>query len=136
MLFLLAYPLVKLVWKVASQPWLIGYLTQGVGLTFAPLRQLAERVHEPDRALTAQGLFLPPPVESPKGDLNCATVDELRIIEGIGFVKALEIVEYRERFGDYRRIEELGMIPGIGSKTLHLLAERFEVKVNLDSIQN
>ena len=132
-LFLLAYPLVKVAWKIVSQPWLIGYLGHGIELTFAPLRELATRVHEPALELSHQSLLLPSPVESPKADLNCATVEELRVIEGIGFVKALEIVEYRERYGDYRRIEELGMIPGIGSKTLHVLAERFEVKNTLDS---
>jgi competence protein ComEA len=71
--------------------------------------------------------MLPPP-SPPRDDLNQATVEDLKQVEGVGFVRALEIVEYRDRFGDYRRVEELGMIPGIGAKTLQLIAERFEVK--------
>jgi competence ComEA-like helix-hairpin-helix protein len=136
-LFLLSYPLIKIVWRLATRPWLTEPISQGVHLTFTPLRHLSARVYTqsltPTDALSheldSRTLLLPPPDPS-KSDLNDATVEELRVVEGVGFVKALEIVEYRERYGDYRRIEELGMIPGIGAKTLHVLAEQFEVKAN------
>ena len=129
-LFLIAYPLVKLTWRMVNRPWFMGSMSQGLSLTFAPLRHLSTRLYDTSQQLPEREvLSLPAPAPDPsKSDLNDATVEELRVVEGIGFVKALEIVEYRERYGHYRRIEELGMIPGIGAKTLHVLAERFEVK--------
>ena len=130
-LFLLGYPLVKFAWRLITRPWLIGSIIQGVHLTLAPLRHLAIQVHDQPRAMTDEITQETPRLvapDSPKADLNDATVEELRVIDGVGFVRALEIVEYRERYGHYRRIEELGMIPGIGAKTLHVLAERFEVR--------
>ena len=129
-LFLIAYPVVKLTWRLANRPWFTGSISQGLSLTFAPLRHLSTRIYDTPRQLPEREVLgLPAPTQDPsKSNLNDATVEELRVIDGIGFVKALEIVEYRERYGHYRRIEELGMIPGIGAKTLHVLAERFEIK--------
>ena len=136
-LFLLGYPLIKVAWRLATRPWLFEPISQGIHLTFTPLRHLSARVYtqsltQADTSsyeIERETLLLPPPDPS-KSDLNDATVEELRVVEGVGFVKALEIVEYRERYGDYRRIEELGMIPGIGAKTLHVLSAQFEVKAN------
>ena len=112
-------------------PWFLEPIISGVKLTLSPLRDLRERIEfgvqlENDPGQNAT-LLLPSPAK-PKRDINQATVEELRMIEGVGFVRALEIVEYRDRFGDYRRMEELGLIKGVGAQTLRLLSEIFEVR--------
>jgi competence ComEA-like helix-hairpin-helix protein len=128
--FLIGYPVCKFSWKLVNRPWLLDPITQGIHLMLEPLKDLSDRVYMNQLAEeTTQHTFLLPPPPPPKGDINRATVEELRSIEGVGFVRALDIVEYRERFGEYRRIEELGLIQGIGSQTLRLIFEQFEVKL-------
>lgn len=51
-------------------------------------------------------------------DLNIATKAELRLIPGIGDALAQRIVEYRDRNGDFRSVDELRKVSGIGPKTL------------------
>ena len=129
-LFLLGYPLLRFSLKIVQQPWLTGPITQGIVLALDPLKHLGQKLaqleDQSETELPEQRiLLLPAPVV--KKDINQATVEELRRIEGVGFVRALEIVEYRERFGDYRRMEELGLIRGVGAQTLRVLGESFEV---------
>ena len=45
--------------------------------------------------------------ESPKVDVNSANVEELRSVEGIGPERAQEIVDWREKYGRFRDINEL-----------------------------
>lgn len=129
-LFLLSYPLVRFGLKIVKQPWLMGPITQGLVLALEPLKHLGQKLAQIEAENNSQLgnqqiLLLPAPV--PKRNINQATVEELRRIEGVGFVRALEIVEYRERFGNYRRMEELGLIRGVGTQTLRVLCESFEV---------
>mgnify|MGYP001026415096 CR=1 FL=1 len=69
------------------------------------------------------------PAESPKGgnsggllDLNRATVAELDALPGIGSVLANRIVEWREREGPFRSVDDLGKVEGIGPALLAKLA--------------
>jgi len=54
-----------------------------------------------------------PPVEQApkKVDVNHANIEELRGIEGIGMDRAQEIVDYREKQGGIRDINELDALP-------------------------
>lgn len=44
-----------------------------------------------------------------------------RHLKGIGPVKAKAIVEYREKYGSYKTVEELADVKGIGEKTVQRL---------------
>ena len=130
--FLLFYPLFKLIVGIFCRPWFLEPIASGIHLTLSPLRDLRHKTLENKRQLEGeeegQALLLLPAPKVAKRDINQATVEELRRIEGVGFVRALEIVEYRDRFGDYRRMEELGLIRGVGAQTLRLISDSFEVK--------
>lgn len=54
-----------------------------------------------------------PPIapELEKIDVNGANVEELRAVEGIGMERAQEIVEYREKFGRIKDLNELDGLP-------------------------
>ncbi|MDD6565046.1 MAG: ComEA family DNA-binding protein [Clostridiales bacterium] len=54
-------------------------------------------------------------------DINTATVDELDAIDGIGPKTAQHIVEYREANGEFRAIEELTLVKGIGEGMVNRL---------------
>lgn len=50
-------------------------------------------------------------------DLNAATAAELDALPGIGKVKAQAIVDYREKNGPFRTVEEIMDVTGIGPAT-------------------
>jgi competence protein ComEA len=49
--------------------------------------------------------------EAPKVDINTANVEELRTVEGIGTERAQEIIDWREKYGRFRDINELDTLP-------------------------
>ena len=60
-------------------------------------------------------------------NLNTATVEQLDELPGVGPVLAGRIVEFREKRGGFRRVEELLAIPGISERRWQVLRELVEV---------
>jgi competence protein ComEA len=50
-------------------------------------------------------------------NLNSATVPQLEALPGVGKATAERIVEYREKNGGFKRIEDLMNVRGIGEKS-------------------
>lgn len=46
--------------------------------------------------------------------INTGTVDELMLLDGIGESKAKSIIEYREKNGNFKSLEEIKNVSGIG----------------------
>jgi competence protein ComEA len=61
-------------------------------------------------------------------NLNTATPKQLEALPGIGPVLAKRIVEFREKKGGYRRIEELLAVPGISEKKWKVLCDLLTVQ--------
>lgn len=52
-------------------------------------------------------------------DINSADADTLALaLDGVGLSKAREIVAHRERFGEFKTVEELEEVRGIGPATI------------------
>ncbi len=49
-------------------------------------------------------------------NINSATIDDLDTLPGIGPEKAKEIIAYRQQYGNFRNIEDILLVPGIGAK--------------------
>lgn len=63
-----------------------------------------------------------------KLNLNTATKEQLDTLDGIGEKTAAKIIEYREKHGAYKSVEELKNIGArIGDKTIEKLKDKLEV---------
>ena len=58
-----------------------------------------------------------PPVSTTVVNLNTATTTQIATLPGIGEKAAQLIVEYREKNGGFKKIEELMNVKGIGEKS-------------------
>ena len=63
-----------------------------------------------------------------KINLNKATAVELSQLKGIGMKYAERIVEYREKNGPFKNVEDLLNVQGIGPKTLEKNKDLIMVK--------
>jgi len=61
-------------------------------------------------------------------NLNTATLRDLETLPGVGPVLARRIVEFREKKGGFKRLEELLAIPGISEKKWKVIRGLVEVK--------
>jgi len=60
-------------------------------------------------------------------NLNTATVSELQGLPGIGPATAARILEYRQKNGPFKKIEELMNVRGVGEKTFLKLKSQLSV---------
>ncbi len=61
-------------------------------------------------------------------NINTATAEQLESLNGIGPAKAEAIVEYRKKNGNFKSVDDLNNVPGIGDKTMAKL--RPELTIN------
>jgi len=60
-------------------------------------------------------------------NINTATVEQLESLNGIGPSKAEAIVEYRKKNGNFKTVDDLNNVPGIGDKTMAKLRPELTV---------
>jgi len=81
--------------------------------------------------LMLAGAALPPPAAAqPPGEkvnINTAAVDDLVTLPGIGKSYAQRIVEYRDKNGPFKKVEDLLNVRGIGEKTFERIRDRITV---------
>ncbi len=88
--------------------------------------------------LGAPAVVFAQPVEKPaevsdalnKVDINTADAATLALaLDGVGMAKAQEIVAYRELNGEFKSIEELAQVKGIGEATIAKNRDRIIIAV-------
>lgn len=60
-------------------------------------------------------------------NINTASVDELNAVKGIGPSKAKAIVEYRDKNGPYKTVDDLKEVKGFGDKSVDKLRSELSV---------
>lgn len=61
-------------------------------------------------------------------NINQADPEELaELLKGVGMEKAKDIVEYRDKHGEFKSIDELTQVKGIGSATVEKNRSRIEL---------
>jgi len=60
-------------------------------------------------------------------NINLASQSELETLSGIGSSFAQRIIEYRQKNGGFKTIEEIMAVPGIGKKTFEKIKEKISV---------
>ncbi|MCK5517530.1 MAG: helix-hairpin-helix domain-containing protein [Desulfobulbaceae bacterium] len=60
-------------------------------------------------------------------NINKATVEDFVTLSGIGPVKAEAIVQYRKEHGDFKNIEGIKEVTGIGDKTFENIKKELTV---------
>ena len=63
-------------------------------------------------------------------NINTATQSELEAVKGLGPSKAKAILEYREKQGNFRSVDELDNVKGFGKASINKL--RSELTVEAD----
>lgn len=61
-------------------------------------------------------------------NINKATKEELQQLQGIGESTAAKIIEYRNQNGDFKQIEDLKNVPGIGDAKFEAIKGNIKVK--------
>ncbi|HEX8000811.1 MAG TPA: helix-hairpin-helix domain-containing protein [Pyrinomonadaceae bacterium] len=68
------------------------------------------------------------PRSEPLININAATRDELGRLPGIGEAMAARIIEHREKYGRFRRVEHLLMVRGISERRYQALSALLTVE--------
>ena len=79
----------------------------------------------------AQQAAAPQPASAAKAEavvnLNTATAAELESLPGIGKSTAQRILEYRQKSGGFKKVEELMNVKGIGEKSFLKIKNRLTI---------
>jgi len=91
------------------------------------LKQIAEKLNY-DSVIIQGSVIIPQELKGMRIDLNRSLEADLVLLPGIGEVMAERIIDYREKNGPYKKIEDLKKVKGIGEKKFEQIREFIKVE--------
>ncbi len=70
-----------------------------------------------------------------KLDINTAPWYELVLLPKLGETKAMAIVAYREKHGDFKTIDELSRVSGISASVLETIRDHIKIKSDTTNVR-
>lgn len=105
-----------------AKSYRFSYLTVLAGLLMAVISVMASAYAAQDQSTLEQGS--PEVVDQPAAvhvdtvNINTADAETLALaLDGVGLTRALDIIAYREEYGDFRNVEQIQQVRGIGIAT-------------------
>lgn len=86
-----------------------------------------QQSEKPTQTETQTEIEAKEPTQSSIINLNTATLEQLDILPGIGPSKAKAIIDYRTKYGDFRSLEQIMEVKGIGPKIFEKMKERISI---------
>jgi competence protein ComEA len=83
---------------------------------------------QPPAGTAAPAGMAAPAAAGTKVNINTADEATLQSLKGIGEKKAKAIIDYRQKNGPFKTVDDLGKVKGIGAKRLGKLKEQITVK--------
>jgi competence protein ComEA len=104
--------------RIITKGWALGLI---LGILIVPL--LAQAAQQ---AATATAPQASKPAAA-KVNINSAGLDELQKLPGVGPKVAQRILDYRKQSGDFKKVEDLMKVRGIGEKTFLKMKDQLTV---------
>lgn len=117
----------KLRWEDGILILGLGLLTVGIGIEMRmPKTKSVRLVKKSDPQV-----YIKPVNDAVLGlgvvNINSASLEQLETLPSVGPKTARKIIEYRERVGGFKDIQELRLVDGIGEKTLEKLKDKIAI---------
>ena len=81
-------------------------------------------------ALVLGSLLLPWIAVAGPVNVNTANAETIAAeLQGVGLAKARAIVEYRTKYGPFRKVDDLSLVKGIGERTVEINRKDIQVTV-------
>ena len=91
---------------------------------FIPLKSvLGKNPNGNGNVSSGENQFIGDNFKTEKVNLNTASSEELRTLDGVGPATAEKIIRYRENDGPFKKIEDIKNVDGIGDKTFEKLKD-------------
>ena len=88
---------------------------------------LSSRAEETTLPTDTSAALQSPPENASLVNINTASLAELETLPGIGEVLALRIIDYRETYGNFKTVQDIVHVDGIGAKRLEAIIDLITV---------